>query len=264
MSPQLYHSIFTGQQEVEIASKRKKLTVFFSDIARFTEITEELEAEQVTDLLNRYLTEMSNIVVEHGGTIDKFIGDAIVVYFGDPETSGVREDAIACVKMAMAMQEKVKTLRAEWTDLGLEQTFELRIGINTGYCTVGNFGSADRMDYTIIGSEVNLAARLEAAADVGGVLLSNETFSLVKEWIVADEGTPIKAKGFAKPINTYRVHGLLNDSIPRTSVIQHDIEGLSLKLDIASLQDADKVRALDVLCQAMDELKAAQPQSDTN
>ena len=141
MSPQLYGAIFSGQQKVEIESRRKQLTVFFSDIADFTEITDQLESEDLTALLNQYLTEMAKIASDFGATIDKFIGDAIVVYFGDSESKGVKEDAAACVRMAIAMQQRMRDLNTEWLDLGLERTFKLRIGINTGFCTVGNFGS---------------------------------------------------------------------------------------------------------------------------
>src|SRR5262245_18260573 len=109
---------------------------------------------------------MSRIALEHGATIDKYVGDAIMAFFGDPETKGIKEDAAACVKMAIAMQRRMRELQWEWRDSGLEKPFQLRIGINTGYCTVGNFGSDDRMDYTIISSEVNLAARLQSHAEL--------------------------------------------------------------------------------------------------
>lgn len=117
-----------------IASKRKKLTIFFSDIAGFTETTESLESEQLTGLLNRYLTQMSKIALEHGATIDKYVGDAILIFFGDPESRSVREDALACVEMAIAMQRRMMGLQAEWRDLGSERPFQLRIGITTGFC----------------------------------------------------------------------------------------------------------------------------------
>ncbi len=130
---------------------------------------------------------MSKIALEHGATIDKYIGDAIVAFFGDPDTKGVREDALACVNMAVAMQRQMRDLQLEWRDAGLEKPFQLRIGVSTGYCTVGNFGSEDRMDYTIIGSPVNLAARLQSFAEPGGILLSHETYSLVKDAFLAEE-----------------------------------------------------------------------------
>ena len=172
LAPQVYDSIFTGQQDVKIVSKRKKLTVCFSDLVGFTEITDKMESEDLTQLLNHYLTEMSKIALQYGATIDKYVGDAIVMFFGDPTTLGVKEDALACVQMAIAMQKRVGELAQEWRDSGIETPLRCRIGIHTGYCTVGNFGSEDRMDYTMVGGTVNLASRLEHEAPPGGVLIS--------------------------------------------------------------------------------------------
>ena len=183
LSPQIYASIFSGEQSVEVASKRKKLTIFFSDIADFTATADMLESEDLTTLLNEYLTEMSSIALDHGATIDKFIGDAILAFFGDPETKGVKEDARACVRMAVAMQRRMREMREDLADRGLDEGFEMRIGIATGYCTVGNFGSADRLDYTVIGNQVNLAARLQERAERGGILLGAETHDLVRDMI---------------------------------------------------------------------------------
>ena len=127
-----------------------------------------MESEELTNLLNEYLTEMSTIALDYGATIDKYIGDAIVAFFGDPETKGVKQDAQACVLMAIEMQRRMRTLEQQWRDAGVERPFRIRVGISTGFCTVGNFGSKDRMDYTIIGNEVNLAARLESSSELGG------------------------------------------------------------------------------------------------
>jgi adenylate cyclase len=257
ISPQLYQSIFSGEQKVEIASKRKKLTIFFSDIAGFAEITNQLESEELTAVLNRYLTEMSNIAVEYGATIDKFVGDAIVVYFGDPQTRGVKEDADQCVKMAITMRERVNKLGPQWIDMGLERPLTLRIGINTGYCTVGNFGSQDRMDYTIIGSEVNLAARLESAADVGDILLANETYSLVRDWVATDEFLPITVKGFPRPVKTFRVKGIKNKNNGITEVFQRDLSGLALTIDRSGMDQADAENAERALKEALAHLREA-------
>ncbi len=231
LSPQLYRSIFSGEKSAEVASQRKKLTIFFSDIAGFTETTDLLESEELTSLLNQYLREMSSIALEYGATIDKFIGDAIMLFFGDPETRGTRDDAIACVKMAIAMQQRMRDLQAEWRERGQEHVFQLRIGINTGYCTVGNFGSADRIDYTVIGNEVNLAARLQSHADLGGILLAHETFSLVKDVVLTEETGTITVKGFPAPVRTHRVVGLHNDSGIQGRIIRQEQEGMLLIID---------------------------------
>ena len=205
LSPQIYDMIFSGKQDVSISSKRKKLTIFFSDIVGFTPMTEELESEELTQLINNYMTEMAKIALKHGATIDKYIGDAIVIFFGDPESKGYKQDALSCIEMAMEMQEKNKEIRAGLVDEGIVKDFQMRIGITTGYCTVGNFGSDDRMDYTIIGGNVNLASRLEASAPPSGILISHETYSLVKEKIMCVPQDPIKVKGISKPVDTYLV-----------------------------------------------------------
>jgi len=244
LSPQIYNSIFTGAQSVEIASSRKKLTVFFSDLVNFTETTDKLESEELTNLLNHYLTEMSRIALEFGATIDKYIGDAIMTFFGDPESKGVKEDAITCVRMAIAMLRRMRELRSEWRELGAERPFQLRIGINTGYCTVGNFGSADRMDYTIIGNVVNLTARLQSHAEVDSILMGHETYSLVKDFMATEEQTPIQAKGFAEPIRCYKVLGLYDDLAREGRIIREEEEGFKFMLD---LEKHDKQKAISAL-----------------
>ena len=191
LSPQIYKSIFSGQKDVIIQTERTKLTIFFSDIKDFTATTERLQPEQITSLLNEYFTEMSAIALHYGGTIDKSVGDAIVIFFGDPETKGAVEDAKACLRMAVAMQRRIAELNVKWRRQGVEEPFRVRIGINTGICNVGNFGSNDRMDYTIIGGEANLAARLQSIAQPGHIVVSYETYALVRDIVAADALAPI-------------------------------------------------------------------------
>jgi len=244
LSPQVYSSIFSGQQQVVIASKRKKLTIFFSDIAGFTETTDDLESEELTTLLNHYLTEMSKIALEYGATIDKYIGDAILIFFGDPDSHGVKEDAVACVNMAVAMQRRMRELQAQWRTQGLERPFQLRIGINTGYCTVGNFGSEDRMDYTIIGGEVNLAARLQTHADAGGILLAHETWSLTCDIVATEEREPLSIKGFSKPVRNYAVRDLHHEDGPDGQSFRSERPGFDLSLNLDQLAAADREAAI--------------------
>ena len=245
LSPQVYNSIFTGKQDVRISSHRKKLTVFFSDIAGFTETADQLESEELTGLLNRYLTEMSAIALQHGATIDKFIGDAVMAFFGDPDTKGTKEDALACVNMAIAMQRRMSELQAEWSSLGSERPFQLRIGINTGFCTVGNFGSEDRMDYTIIGSEVNLAARLQSHAELGGILLAHETYALVREEIAAEEMSLLTIKGFPRPVRTYQVVGIHADPETTPGTFSYRGANVQLLVQIDKLSEQDRLTAIE-------------------
>jgi len=255
LSPQVYSQIFTGEQTVGISSKRKKLTAFFSDIADFTETTDSLESEELTALLNHYLTEMAEIALAHGATIDKHVGDAMMAFFGDPESRGVQEDALACVRMAIAMQRRMRELQGEWRDLGLEKPFQLRIGVNTGFCTVGNFGSEDRMDYTIIGNEVNLAARLQAGADLGGILLAHETHALVKDEIAAEEREPITVKGFARPVRTYGVSGIYDDLGDAERIVQHQALGLRAFVDLEKLSGDEREEAVRVFEDILEKLR---------
>ncbi|MCK5339697.1 MAG: hypothetical protein KAJ60_01420, partial [Desulfobulbaceae bacterium] len=197
LSPQVYRSIFSGKTDVKLQSYRKKLTVFFSDIKSFTEMTDSMEPEAVTSLLNYYLMEMSLIALKYGGTIDKFIGDAIMVFFGDPETEGEKEDAVSCVKMALEMREAMSRLQKEEQFAVLAKPFQVRMGINSGYCTVGNFGSESRLDYTIIGGQVNLASRLESLAEPNQILISHNTYNLVKDDISCEEKGEIQVRGIA-------------------------------------------------------------------
>jgi len=262
LSPQIYDSIFSGKQEVKLVSQRKRLTVFFSDLVGFTETTERLESEDLTRLLNQYLTEMSNIAIEHGATIDKFIGDAIVIFFGDPETLGVKEDAMQCVKMAIAMRKRMKELERVWQDSGLEKPLQCRIGINTGLCTVGNFGSDDRMDYTIIGGGVNLAARLESACVSGEILISYETYAHVKDQIDCEERDQIKVKGIAAPVTTFQVNDLFENMEEGVRPIHASQPNFSLDLNITKLNLEEQTKVLDVLRDAADRVEQASKKSN--
>lgn len=183
---------------------------------------------------------MSRIAAEYGGTVDKFIGDGLVIFFGDPHSRGVREDALQCVKMAIAMQCSMAGLQGLWRDVGSSKTFRIRIGINTGFCDVGNFGSDLRMDYTIIGPEVNLAARLEQAAEPGGILISGETYALVRGEIETDQSVSIHAKGFSEPITAYAVRGPAAAAGDARQALQRELQDISRRLDLDKLSGADR------------------------
>jgi PAS domain S-box-containing protein len=255
LSPQVYSSIFTGAQSVEVAAQRKKLTIFFSDIADFTATADMLESEELTTLLNQYLTEMSAIALEYGATIDKFIGDAVLAFFGDPETKGTKEDALACVRMAIAMQRRIRELREDWRGRGLDQGFEMRIGIATGFCTVGNFGSEDRLDYTVIGNPVNLAARLQSRAELGGILIGAETEALVRDEVKAEEQETLDLKGIPRPVRTYKVLGIYDELEGDGRVIRRDQAGLKLEIDRAHLSEEERQAAIAALEDAAAQLK---------
>ncbi len=146
---------------------------------------------------------MTAIALKYGATIDKYIGDAMMLFFGDPDTKGEREDARACLKMALAMQERMKFLQNKWKKQGFLEAFEVRMGLNTGYCNVGNFGSDQRLTYTIIGGEVNITQRLEGNADANGILMSYETYALTKDLVEVEERKNLSLKGVNRIVKCY-------------------------------------------------------------
>jgi len=202
LSPPLHKAILTGK-DVRAETQEKALTIFFSDMEGFTQLVERLDPEQLTSLLNSYLTVMSEIAFRFGGTVDKVIGDSIMVFFGDPESRGVRSDAVRCVSMAIAMRKAMQELQLRWQAEGIEHPVGLRMGINSGVCKVGNFGTENRLDYTLLGRAVNLASRLESSADSNEILLSEDTYGLIGDSIHCIDKGQISIKGFAEPVKVY-------------------------------------------------------------
>lgn len=254
VSPQIWHTVFAGQ-EVKLETHRKRLTVFFSDIKGFTELSESMEAEDMTDMLNHYLSEMAKIVHKHGGTIDKFIGDAIMVFYGDPTSKGAKADCLACVSMAIEMKKHMRILQQRWMDQGIETPLEIRMGINTGYCTVGNFGTEQRLDYTVLGTEVNLASRLETAAPPGEILISHETYSLIKDSIYCEERGTVTVKGFNHPIRVYSAVDFRKNMGATQAYFEQRADGFSMYLDLDKVKNYDQERVLKSLLTAATRLK---------
>ena len=224
LSPQIYNSIFSGGGESNDTLARKNLTIFFSDIEGFTDISDGMEPERLAFFINTYLSEMSTIAMEYGGTIDKFIGDAILIFFGDPETEGDRADALKCAQMALRMRERVRELEKVWHENGISRPLRVRMGITTGYCTVGNFGSEHRLEYTVLGSPVNLAARLQTAAEPDTILISESTCMLLQDVAEATRTADMNLKGFVRPMGCYRLDGLKGELAalePMTRVGKH-------------------------------------------
>jgi class 3 adenylate cyclase len=229
LSPQLFQALVGGTTDAVLEHKRKKLTIFFSDIVNFSAITDSVESELLSEVLNQYLNRMAEIAMKWGGTIDKFIGDAVMVFFGDPTFIDDKTHAQNCVRMALDMLEELKSLRAEWRRLGMFQPLRVRMGINTGYCTVGNFGSANRMEYTIIGGQVNIASRLECIAEPDSVYLSHSTFTMVQDVVECEFVDNLTVKGIHYPIEVYKLVGLLVEGERGASLLQTDKHGFVLK-----------------------------------
>jgi class 3 adenylate cyclase len=201
LSPKLTERILIGEHAFGPQSQRKLLTIVFTDIRGFSALTESLEPEEISYLLNRYLTEMIECVHHHDGTLNKIIGDGLLVFFGDPIP--MEDHARRAVRMAVDMQKKVGHLADEWHQYGLP--LGVGMGINTGYVTVGNIGSDMHRDYTVIGNQVNVAARLESMAKAGQILISQRTYSHVKDMVAVEAVGEIQIKGIHSPVKTYNV-----------------------------------------------------------
>jgi adenylate cyclase len=170
-----------------------------------------------------------------------------------------RQDAKACLRMAIEMQDRIAGLNAKWRNAGIEFPFRVRMGINTGFCNVGNFGSADRMDYTIIGAEANLAARLQSVAEPGHIVVSYETYALVRDVIVAHELLPITMKGISREVIPYAVDGIVGAEGETIAVFSEHLTGLDFYLN-ANMVDADSAgRIRKVLRDALDALDKGAP-----
>jgi adenylate cyclase len=202
LSPQLADSILAGSMDVNLTSRRKNLTIFFSDIRGFTAMSERMEPEELVDHLNQYLTAMTEIVFKHGGTLDKYIGDAIMVFFGDPVPH--RDHAARAVRMALEMRARVAELQREWF-LDQEEELAIGMGISTGYVTVGNIGSSARLEYTVVGNHVNVASRLASRAAGGQILVSERTLVAVRDLVDAREIDQVELEGVHRPIKIYEI-----------------------------------------------------------
>lgn len=204
LSSQIYRHIFSNANASDISSKRKYLTIFLSELAGYTDLYKTLDHEICTSILNNFLDKMSTIAMKYDATVDKYMGDSMLIFFGDPETAGMEKDAAKCTNMAIAMRNAVKELQVYWHGLGIT-TLSLRVGINSGYCNVGNFGSHHHMEYTIIGNQINLTSRILAIAKPNEILISESTYLHVHGAIQCKAPGVFRAKGFTDVFKIYQV-----------------------------------------------------------
>jgi adenylate cyclase len=177
------------------------MTVVFTDIRGFSKLADSLEPEELFQLLDRYLSEMITIVHNYDGTLNKIVGDGLLIFFGDPIE--MVDHCERAVYMAIDMQKKVSELKVEWLEYGLE--LGIGIGINSAYMTVGNIGSDMHRDYTVIGNQVNVAERLESQAEAGQILISQRTYSKLKDIVKVEQMGLIPVKGVHDPVRAFSV-----------------------------------------------------------
>lgn len=244
---QLWQSIMKGESEAKIEYKRKKLTIFFSDIQGFTELSETLIPDDLAFLLNDYLRHMTEIAKNYEATVDKFMGDAILIFFGDPNSEGVEQDAKNCMEMALAMRQQMKLLRERWIKMGYPP-LHIRMGISTGYCHVGNYGATHRMAYTIVGRDANLAARLQSAAEVDEILISEDTHNLIKDDYLCAPKKPIFLKGIKAPVRTWQVmEKYASQKVEYQRWFDYEYKGFHLLLNLDEVQNFEYPELIHVL-----------------
>jgi class 3 adenylate cyclase len=203
-SPQLAELIIRGGADDPLKTHRREVTVVFLDLRGFTAFAETAEPEEVMTVLREYHAEMGKLILAHEGTLERFTGDGMMIFFNDPLPV---PDAVArAVRMAVAMQERVSSLTGKWRRLGYD--LGLGIGIATGFATIGGIGFEGRWDYGAIGTVTNLAARLCGEARSGEILVSARLAAELEELGDTEELAPLTLKGFARPVSALRVTGL--------------------------------------------------------
>ncbi|MEV7395574.1 adenylate/guanylate cyclase domain-containing protein [Aeromicrobium sp. NPDC092404] len=182
---------------------RRRVTVLFADLVGFTELADRVEAEILTQVVNDYMTTMSQLVDDHGGLVNEFAGDGLMALFGAPDEMDVEEQAVSAVRAAQEMQDRLPSLNQQWQRLGVITPMRMRIGIDTGVLSVGSFGSEGRMTYTAIGLHTNIAARIQAQCEPGRILLSDYSWHLVKDRISCEARGEVQCKGVHFPVPVY-------------------------------------------------------------
>jgi adenylate cyclase len=203
-SPQLAELIVAGDAEDPLKSHRREVTVVFLDLRGFTAFAETAEPEEVMGVLREYHAEMGSLILEHEGTLERFTGDGMMVFFNDPVP--VTNPAERATRMALDMRDRVRELRAKWKKRGVD--LDLGVGIAQGYATIGAIGFEGRMDYGAIGTVTNLASRLCGEAKPGQILVSQRLLGVVEDLAEAEEVGELTLKGFSRPVSTFNVTGL--------------------------------------------------------
>lgn len=246
ISPDIVENIVSGKGNLHLGGEKTVLSVIFTDLQKFTDMSESMEAETLVRVLNEYLNEMSQVIISLGGTIDKFEGDAIMAFFGAPKK--IKDHAIRCCLSALRMKRMEVLLNEKLISLGLIKTpLVTRIGINTGEVIVGNIGSMQRLDYTIIGSNVNIASRVESANKIYStkLLISEQTYELVKDFFETRFVDNAVLKGVSEKVPVYELISEKADSIPNyqnyVQVIADDLEDIKDLDEVELVEEVDEI-----------------------
>jgi class 3 adenylate cyclase len=208
---QIAEGLLAGQLSPTDGFERRKVTLLFADLVGFTDLSDTLEPEELSEVLNEYLREMTAVAVAHRGTLDNYIGDGLMVIFGAPTPDEESAQAWSAIGAAFAMRDRVEELSAAIRGRGIPADLRIRVGVNTGHCTVGVFGSEILRAYKAVGFAVNVTARLQSEAEPGTVLAGFRTYALVKDRVRAEPREPLTLKGAARPVEAWEILDLLAD-----------------------------------------------------
>jgi adenylate cyclase len=197
--------LLAGDLEADTSLARRRITVLSADMVGFTDLSESLEPEELAEVVNEYLREMTALAVSHGGTLVDFAGDGVFVIYGAPTPSEESEHALQAVRTALAMRARARELAAELRRRGIPADVQIRVGVNTGHCTVGVFGSDVMRAYKAVGFPVNVAARLQNEAEPGSILCGFRTYALAQNAVRAVRREPLTVKGAARPIEAWEI-----------------------------------------------------------
>jgi class 3 adenylate cyclase len=209
MPQQIAEGLMAGQLSADDGFERRKVTLLFADMVGFTDLSDKLEPEELAEVLNEYLREMTAVAVSQGGTLDNYIGDGLMVLFGAPKQVDESVQAWSALRTAFGMQERVEELSTAMRARGIPADLTVRVGVNTGHCTVGVLGSDIMRAYKAVGFAVNMAARLQSEAEPGTVLVGFRTYALVKDRVVAEQRVPLMLKGAARPVEAWEIRRLV-------------------------------------------------------
>lgn len=209
---QVAEGLLAGQLSSSEGFERRRLTLLFADMVGFTDLSETLEPEELSEVLNEYLREMTAVAVSYRGTLDNYIGDGLMVIFGAPERDEESVQAWAALRAAFEMKARAEELTAAIRQRGIPADLRVRVGVNTGHCMVGVFGSDVLRAYKAVGFPVNVAARLQSEAEPGTVLVGFRTYALVRERVRAEPREPLMLKGAARPVEAWEILELVDES----------------------------------------------------
>ena len=209
MPQQIAEGLMAGQLSADDGFERRKVTLLFADMVGFTDLSDKLEPEELAEVLNEYLREMTAVAVSQGGTLDNYIGDGLMVLFGAPKQVDESVQAWSALRTAFGMQERMEELSTAMRARGIPADLTVRVGVNTGHCTVGVLGSDIMRAYKAVGFAVNVAARLQSEAEPGTVLVGFRTYALVKDRVVAEQRVPLMLKGAARPVEAWEIRRLV-------------------------------------------------------